>query len=63
MRMKRETKRWWGGFLDGKLAMCVVDDGWGGHNERWAPAIFSSRKAARQQYRDVRRIVVKEGKP
>jgi hypothetical protein len=56
--MKRKTKKWWGGFSSGKLDMHNVDDGWGGHNERLAPAIFPNRKAARQQYQDVRRIEV-----
>ncbi len=48
----------WGGFVCGKLDKRKVDDHWGGENNRPSPAIFTSYKEARRQYRDVRSVQV-----
>lgn len=55
--------KYWAGFLDGKLDTRDVDTGWGGFGEdgfRVMPAIFTSRKTARQQYEDVREVQINE---
>jgi hypothetical protein len=52
------TRLMWGGFSDGKLDVREIEDGWGGENRRQSPMLFTSRKAARQQYEDVRRVRV-----
>ncbi len=56
-------KKYWGGFIDGKLDIREVDTGWGGFGScvemRRMPAIFTSRKAAREEYEDVRPIQLK----
>jgi hypothetical protein len=60
--MAYDTRRLWGGFCDGKLDIREMDTGWGGFGSgdgmRRMPAIFTSRKAARQEYEDVRPIGV-----
>jgi hypothetical protein len=48
----------YGGFVADKLAWLEVDDGWGGHNLRHAPALFFRRQEARCQYEDVRPVEV-----
>ena len=52
----------WGGFSDGVLHINWVDTGFGGFGESMieAPALFLSRKRARQEYEDVRRIEIRE---
>lgn len=50
----------WGGFTEGKLDSPLVDDFWGGHNERQVPALFPTRKAATLRYEDVRRVKIIE---
>ena len=50
----------YGGFSDGKLHWQEIDDGWGGTNWRKTPALFKTRQEARVQYRDVRKIEIKE---
>lgn len=54
------TRTMWGGFCGGSLDMRWMDDRWGGRNERAAPALFTSRKAARVQYEDVRKVDLTE---
>lgn len=54
-----KPKQMWGGFCDGKLDMREIDDYWGGSNIRISPALFTSRKKAMAQYKDVRRIELK----
>jgi hypothetical protein len=56
-------KKLWGGFCDGKLDILDVDTGWGGFGKgpkSHMPAIFTSRKAAREKYEDVRAIEARE---
>ncbi len=48
----------WAGFSAGTLALREMDDLWGGSNHRVVPALFTSRRAARLQYEDVRRVRV-----
>jgi len=59
--------RLWGGFCDGKLDLRDMDTGFGGFGSgdgrRTIPAIFTSRKAARQEYEDVRPIKIMELRP
>jgi hypothetical protein len=50
----------WGGFVEGRLDKQHIDDGFGGSHIRYAPALFSSRREARQQYQDVRKIGLTE---
>jgi len=50
----------WGGFVDGKLDITTMDTGFGGFGSgdgiRKIAAIFWSKKAAREEYQDVRPI-------
>lgn len=58
--MSAKPKKFWGGFIDGKLDVLEVDTGWGGFGSGYGmcrmPAIFTSRKEARKKYEDVRPI-------
>lgn len=59
--MAVKTWKAWGGFADGKLDVWEIDDGWGGFGgsgSRRSPAIFTSRKVARQRFMDVRPIII-----
>jgi hypothetical protein len=64
MQRSGHAKKLWGGFSDGKLDIREMDTGWGGFGSgdgmRRIPAIFTSRKAAREEYQDVRPIEIKE---
>lgn len=54
-----KPNRMWGGYSEGKLDLIDVDTGWGGFGTgsfARMPAIFSSRKAARERYQDVRPV-------
>jgi hypothetical protein len=54
---KRYCRKLWGGFLDGRLDVEFYrpQDGPG-----TTPAIFTSRRRAKEVYEDVRRIEVRE---
>jgi hypothetical protein len=55
------AKTFWGGFVEGNLDKLAVDTGWGGYGNgelTLMPAIFATRKAAREKYQDVRRVDV-----
>ncbi len=52
------TKTFWAGFVNGNLGQQRVDDGFGGSNARIAPALFYTRREARTQYDDVRKVLV-----
>lgn len=54
------SKKIWGGFVANRLDTQRVNDGFGGENIRNAPALFANRKDARQQYQDVRPVLVQE---
>lgn len=60
--IRRNAPRMWGGFCDGKLDIRDMDTGWGGFGSgdgmRKIPAIFTSRKAARREYEDVRPVII-----
>lgn len=61
----RYKRQLWGGFVNGKLDhLRGMDTGWGGFGSgdgnRIIPAIFTSRKAAREEYQDVRPVEVRE---
>lgn len=59
---RRYGPRLWGGFCGGRLDIREMDTGWGGFGSgdgmRRIPAIFTSLKAARQEYEDVRPLKV-----
>ena len=52
----------WAGFCGGKLLSYWIDDGFGGYGKktRISPAIFRTRKEARSQFEDVRRVRITE---
>jgi hypothetical protein len=55
-------RSFWGGFCDDRLDLRRVNSGFGGiQSDGWVtwPAIFTSKKAARQQYEDVRKIEIR----
>jgi hypothetical protein len=61
-------KQWtfWGGFSEGHLHVDYVNDGWGGFDAEHLslrPALFRTRKEAREQYCDVRKVIVTEVRP
>lgn len=60
LRLPRSKADLWAGFQAGQLDYQHVDDGWGGSNHRWAPALFRNRNDARRQYQDVRKVRVTE---
>ena len=49
--------KFWGGFREGKLDMREIDTGC---TMRMVPAIFYTRKEARQEYEDVRPVKIFE---
>lgn len=57
---RRASRQLWGGYVDNRLDIREVDTGWGGFGSgdgmRRMPAIFTSRKAAREEYMDVRPV-------
>lgn len=56
-----KAKKFWGGFVDGRLDLTSMDTGFGGFGSdgfRLMPAIFVSKTAAREQYQDVREVEV-----
>ena len=59
--MKPQT--FWGGFSEGRLHVDVVDDFFGGSHHIMRPAIFRTRKEAREQYQDTRKVIIVEAKP
>lgn len=48
------------GFVDGRLDVIDIDDGWGGFGDhhRKSPAIFPTKREARKCYQDVRFIQI-----
>lgn len=51
----------WGGFYRGRLDMVQADYGWGGYGAGdfvSMPAIFKSRKLAKERYQDVRPVII-----
>lgn len=48
----------WGGFSGGRLNIDTVNDYWGGDHQILRPAIFRTRREAREQYQDVRKLIV-----
>lgn len=64
---KIKTIRAWGGFCDGKLFWMAVDTGFGGYRDerpdgcmRLMPALFRTRTEAREQFQDVRRVIIQD---
>ena len=49
----------WGGFTEGRLHLESMDDHFGGRNERHVPALFLTRKEARKQFEDVRKVEIR----
>lgn len=60
MRKTKQSIKAWAGFTDGKLLFYTVDDCFGGSNYHESPAIFKTRKEAKAQFEDVRRVEIKE---
>ncbi len=50
----------WGGFCDDRLDCIDVDTGFGKGNFADMPAIFRTRKEARERYQDVRRVEIRQ---
>lgn len=64
--MAKKDMTAWAGFSDGHLVWFEVDDGWGGFGtgrRRYEPQIFRTRKEAREQFQDVRKVRIVEVKP
>jgi hypothetical protein len=61
-RRKKQTPpvKAWGGFSDGKLHWFTSPEHFQGEYMTTRPAIYPSRKQARQQYEDVRKIEIRE---
>lgn len=60
--MKNVTKLW-GGYVGGKLDIRAMDTGFGGFGrdgKRFVAAIFTTKKAAREQYQDVRPVEIQD---
>ena len=54
----KHEKILWAGFSGGKLHTDVVNDFFGGDHHSHRPALFLTRREAREQYEDVRKVVV-----
>ncbi|MES2030805.1 MAG: hypothetical protein V4477_16620 [Pseudomonadota bacterium] len=55
--------RLWAGFVDGRIDTRDLDTGFGGfgrYGYRLMPAVFTSKRSAREQYEDVREVEIKE---
>lgn len=65
MSSKPYRRKMWGGFANGRLCIDDIDDGFGGlgNGLRKSPAIFPSRRVARERFQDVRRVEICEVKP
>lgn len=55
----------WAGFVDGRVFLMEIDTGFGGFGagKDRMQALFTSRRAARAQFKDVRRVEIREIKP
>ena len=53
--------QFWAGIVNEKVDIRGVDNGFGGFGEakHRAPALFTSRKEARRQYKEVRKVEVR----
>lgn len=65
MSKKLYKRKVWGGFVDGRLDMPYMDDGFvefGVGSNGWGKrfALFTSQDRARKQYQDVRPIEIRE---
>jgi hypothetical protein len=61
---KMKPVKAWGGFVDGRLNWHLADTGLGGWGVtyRQMPAMFRTRREARKEYQDVRRVKITEVK-
>jgi hypothetical protein len=58
---KPKAVKVYGGFTNGRLHSVLVDMGWGGFGRGdlvAVPAIFRTRKSAREKYEDVRPVLI-----
>ena len=55
---KTVTLKYWGGFCDNCLMHDEIDDGFGGSNIRLSPMLFDTKKEAKLQFQDVRKVIV-----
>ncbi len=65
MKKTIKTTLAWGGFSMGSLDWVDADYGWGGVGSGgnvMLPAVFKTRKIARERYEDVRRVEIREVK-
>lgn len=53
-----KPRRFWAGFIDGSIDTRLIDDQFGGYNLRKSPVIFTNRREAREQYQDIRPVVI-----
>lgn len=58
--ISKRSRTMWAGFVSNQYAQQRIDDQWSGKNIRVAMALFYTRKEARQQYQDVRKVTVRE---
>lgn len=61
-RMCSTARTFWAGFSGGKLFIDTIDDAWTNRHHRKSPFLFTTRKQAREQFQDVRRVRVSEVK-
>lgn len=56
----KQTWKAWGGFSGGQLFTFEADLGWGGYgqNKHAVPSLFWRRKDAREQFQDVRPVII-----
>lgn len=59
MTRKIKTVLAWGGFCDDELEFMYVDTGFGGSKVK-VPAIFKTKAKARREFKDVRRVEIRE---
>lgn len=62
MSKKLYKRKVWGGFVDGRLYMQMIDTGFGGWGNGGvkAPAIYTEKRRAQREFQDVRPIEIRE---
>lgn len=59
----KKAKVYWAGFIGDRIVIDRRDTGWGGYGNdgfREAPALFVTRREAREQFEDVRKVEIRE---
>lgn len=56
-------KYYWAGFESGKIAYVLCDQRFSSYPSAFMPAIFRTKREAKEQFEDVRKVEIKELQP